>query len=461
MATEVLVFVPGTLGSELWDGNDRVWPGSIFDAITGFSDKKFQRLLKPALVPRDILRSAAGGLVGIYASWIKSFEAIRRGGTQLFTENPTPGTPKTLQVFPYDWRVDLRLTADKLAAFLDRIIGTIPDADIKLVCHSMGGVLSRFYVESGKFEERPAFSKISLLVTFGTPHNGAPVAFAGAVGLHKTEFLSVSQTRQLANDPRYPSLYQLFPVPGHSFIWGSDDGAAINSVDADDPVLVARFGLSASGLTAWKELRTGLTVTRPAHIRYFFVVGTRQETLARFSWDGEVLTKEELDDAGDGTVSLLSAMDPGIQSEFVGKSHVSLIDTRPARETLAALFRGTTVFSAASIKVTLSVRKIVVMTDEDVHVQIEFEPEVALFKGTLRFQRADLPDLPDPTSTPDFIDVAFVPPVPVELNSVSILYINLKCAPITVRGIYRPVLLEYRNATEIIGPHFVVQQEQA
>ena len=250
MATEILVFLPGTLGSELWSGDDRVWPGTPWDAIRGFSDERFQRLLQPDLEPRDIIRSAAGGIISIYDSWIDAFEGISRDGAPLFQEHPGDGRTPTLRVFPYDWRVDLRVTADRLAAFLDGIAARTPDADLKLVCHSMGGLVARYYLESGLFTGRAAHAKVSLLVTLGTPHNGAPVAFAAAIGQHHVTFLSQEQTKTVANDPRYTSLYQLFPDKTHSFIWDRDAGASIADRPADDQALVAAFGLRPAGLDA-------------------------------------------------------------------------------------------------------------------------------------------------------------------------------------------------------------------
>jgi hypothetical protein len=456
MPTDVLVFVPGTTGSELFDGKERAWPGSLLDWTTGFSDIKFERLMKPTLMPGDIIRSVAGGIVSIYAPWIRAFEAIRRGPQQLFRENPPTGAPPTLRPFPYDWRLDLEVTTPRLATFLDDILSTIPDADIKLVCHSQGGMLGRFYLESGKFDSRPAFSRVSLFATFGTPHNGAPIAYAAAVGLHKADFLSLTQTRQLASDNQYPSLYQLFPDPSHSFIWRSATAAALENVPPNDPGLVSNFGLSQSNLARWQSFRKGLTGKRPPGVRYFYVIGSRQETLTRLSWDSSgVLTKEELEDAGDGTVSLLAAMEIATQSEFVGKSHVSLIETLPARQALAALFGAETLF-AADGDITLAVRKVVVTTNEAIHVQIEFRGAPSRVTGDLRIQRADIPDPEAPPASPVFRDVNFVKPITIDITSAGIEFLNLKCPPITTRGVYRPVF--NTDGRDAVGPRFIVQE---
>ena len=458
MATTVLVFVPGTLGSELLDAQGRVWPGSLLEALTKFDTDKFARLLAPNLRPGDIIRSAAGGLVPIYKPWIEAFEAIVDDKLeQLFRENPSEGQPKTLRPFPYDWRLDLQDTTGALAGFLDSILTTIPDADIKLVCHSQGGMLGRFYLESGQFDARPAFSQISLFATFGAPHNGAPIAFAAAVGLHKADFLTTGQTRTLANSSQCPSLYQLFPASNHSFIWDSRKSSAAASLAADNATLVANFSLSEPNLAAWRAFRAGLTGRRPKHVRYFYVIGSRQQTLVRFIWDGsKTLTPEELDDAGDGTVSLLAAMELTTQSEFVGKSHASLIDTKQARETFASVFGAQTRF-AAGPEFSLSVRKPVVTTDEFIQVQIECRDTPDRLKAVLRFQRADIPDPAAPPTDLSFIDTSAAPVIPIDVTSVGLEFLNLKTPPITTRGVYRPVLIP-EGKPLVTGPRFVVQQ---
>jgi hypothetical protein len=464
MAMDILVFIPGTLGSELWDGDDKVWPGSLLEGLGGFSEKRFEQLLKPGLEPRDIVRSA-GGIIGIYRSWIDAFQAISRDGSTIFREEPVGGLPKTLHVFAYDWRVDLRNSAQRLAGFLDDIVKKTPDVDIKLICHSMGGVLARYFLESGQYTNQAAFPKISLLATLGTPHNGAPVAFAGAVGLHKASFLSVAQTRYLANDARYPSLYQLFPISSQSFIWSWDPKYALKSFTADDAGLVEYFKLTASSIAAWKAFRAGLTGVRPEHVRYFFIIGSRQQTLVRHRWSppsqtppvAASLRREELEDSGDGTVPLLGAMDTHTQCQLVGKSHVSLIETRPARATLAALFGATTLFAEGPKVITLAVRDTAVTISDSIHVLIEFEPGVDRFRGELSFQRAMLPAAGVQGVAPKFGAYPAAKPIPIELAGAAFTYVKLKSPPISVTGVYRPVLHQDGGAADVVGPAFAVQ----
>lgn len=461
MKTDIMVFVPGTLGSELWLGNEKVWPGSLLEAVTGFSEARFSKLLRPDLVPRDIVRAAGGDLIGIYRSWIDAFQGIVRDGAVLFREAPEAGKPKTLYPFAYDWRANMEDTASKLATFLDTAAASAPNVELHLVGHSMGGLLARYYLESGKFENHAAMSKVATLITFGTPHNGAPIALAGIGGLHKTSFMSLDQSRRLANDDRYPSLYQLIPAPTHQCVWDADRAKAHASYPADAAEIVAAAGLSTNGLAAWKSFRAGLSGSKPARVRYFYLVGSRQTTMTRLEYDNGVLQPLEIEDGGDGTVPLLASVDPSVQTAFVGKSHTTLIDTKPARVTLAGIFGADILLSAAALgpQITLTVRDPSVSVVDSIHLLIEFDPPVSELRGTLSWQRASAPAPGQPEGEAPFHDLADGNKVRIELSAPSVDYINCTTKPIDVPGIYRPVLrLDAQPTVPIVGPAFAVQQ---
>jgi hypothetical protein len=461
--TDVLVFLPGVLGSELWLGNDKIWPGSLVEAITGFSEERFKTLLTPDLVAKDIVRTAAG-VVGVYSQWIKALEAISRKGVRIFREVPETGETKTLFAFAYDWRKDLIQATELFADYLDNVvIVTVPNGDIHLVCHSLGGLIARYYLESKNFEHRAAYGRIKLLATFGTPHNGAPIAFAGAAGLHKTNFLSLDQSKRLANDSRYPALFQIFPDNSHRFIWSAKMSDRYSTFDTDDSSISAAYTLEAKNMSKWAAFRAGLSGNRPNSVRYFYVIGSRQETLVRFLWDGNSLTKVELDEAGDGTVPLAGAMQSGTQSDFVARSHVDLIDSRPSRETLARLFGADTLFAVDGTTISLSIRDRVVTTEDDIHVQIIFDPGVSVFKGALTWQRAKLPADGSEPGQGDFRDFPSGGVQRIEVIGTHTSYLNVLASPMLFRGIYRPVLTgdAAPPSPPILGPAFFVQSPGA
>ena len=74
--------------------------------------------------------------------------------------------------FPYDWRRDNRVAAHQLAASCRQWLASrrqqYPDAQLVLLGHSMGGLVSRYYLEvlGGWRDTRR-------LITFGTPYRGS------------------------------------------------------------------------------------------------------------------------------------------------------------------------------------------------------------------------------------------------------------------------------------------------
>ena len=113
---------------------------------------------------------------------------------------------------------DLIVAADRLAELVDRVGRLHPGADVDLIAHSQGGVVARAYLELVAEEWAPGRPRIEHLVTFATPHTGAPAA--GLVGdLERRAWgrlLLDGATRWAAGggplpDPRSPAVVQLAP----------------------------------------------------------------------------------------------------------------------------------------------------------------------------------------------------------------------------------------------------------
>jgi len=128
--------------------------------------------------------------------------------------------------FPYDWRQDCRLLADRLNLFADEVIKRVGlmkgdytgyNGPVDIVCHSMGGLVAADCVNrfgaSGKFRK---------VVSFGTPFHGSVEAvWKLTVGLWS--FTSGS-SRERISSRTIPSVYQLLPTYK-------------GAVDADEPEL--------------------------------------------------------------------------------------------------------------------------------------------------------------------------------------------------------------------------------
>lgn len=363
--TEAVILLPGVMGSELFLGLDgdenreKIWPGAVSELLLPY--KKMAQLLDPNLTVGDVIRNVS--LSNQYDSLIDAL------GTCGFVEN---AKKPTLMVCPYDWRKDNGLAADRLAdkvTDLRHIHGA--GLVINLVAHSMGGLVSRYFLESGRYSEasHPGFADVRRLVTIGTPHRGAPLALHAAMGQIKRLFLNASQVKQVANDPNFPALYQLMPPPSEPFLWDANLASRLTPKSPHDPAVAAQLGLSNVNLASAAAFHASLDVAkRPAGVDYFCFVGTRQSTISNARFDfaseaGSLPAPVETDDGGDGTVPSWSASFAGMQQLLVGGDHGSLYKPIEVLKTLASLLGKGGVLAAMVVgdAVRLSVRDEVVV----------------------------------------------------------------------------------------------------
>jgi pimeloyl-ACP methyl ester carboxylesterase len=109
--------------------------------------------------------------------------------------------------FPYDWRASNRWAAEALDAFIRpklhawRQSSGAADAKLWLVCHSMGGLVARYFLEALGGTDITRH-----LVTIGTPHRGAPKAvnaLVNGLGVGPLDFSGVIRS--------FASTYELLP----------------------------------------------------------------------------------------------------------------------------------------------------------------------------------------------------------------------------------------------------------
>lgn len=310
---QVLVLIPGIMGSVLMDGNDVVWPGTLGEYIGTYN--RMTSLLKPDLVATDVIRKL--GLIDQYHGLITSL------GRAYLSE-----ADGTLRVYPYDWRKDNALAAAGLADLIDQLIHeNDANVEVTLLAHSMGGLVARSYLESPLYQERIGLKHVRTLVTMGTPHRGAPMALAAAVGLEKRLWLSADQVKMVANDENFPSLYQLIPPQGEPFVWTRAADKRSIPLDIYDAALALKLGLSQNNLLAAQRFHKTLNLAnKPEHVRYFTFTGNLKTTVHAMeiiSFDGRSsqLRRRERASGGDGTVPIWSAALPGTQGELVDGTH--------------------------------------------------------------------------------------------------------------------------------------------
>lgn len=374
----LVVFIPGIMGSELFLDDELIWPGPLSSLIGPY--EKMEELLRLDLRVGDVIRKFA--ISEQYRALIRDL------GTFGFREGAT------LFLHPYDWRRSNALAAAGLADRIDRAVGSAgEETEVTLIAHSMGGLVSRYYLESGRFADRPGFRAVRRLITLGTPHLGAPLALTAALGKEKRLFLSAAQVRRLVDDPRYPSLYELLPPQGQPFAWNVEPGSGLPPTDVYDPAIAARLRLRRENLAAAQAFRADLDpARRPREVRYFFFVGSRQATIAAVTVDlriGDPVTRVEAEDGGDGTVPIWSAALAGFQSRPVGGEHGTIYKNEELRRTLGLLL-GYTGTLAAVERVEVAVRDRVIEPEQPLHVALSISSGTNDLKGELRLSRAEL-----------------------------------------------------------------------
>lgn len=380
------IVIPGIMGSVLELRGEVIWPGSPLDLYLPYN--KMSKLMDANLVATDLIRN-----VSISEQYQKLIDDLSKCN---FREDDNP---KTLYVCPYDWRKDNALAAQKLADLIDQVTQN-GAAEISLIAHSMGGLISRYYLESGEFDGRPGFSSIRRLLTLGTPHRGSPLALSAAIGKEKRLFLNADQVQLLVNDSRYPALYQLLPPRSEPFAWNEDQKAEFGKVDVYDADIAKALGLSADNLQSAQAFHSKLDINRRPKfrgdpIRYFFFVGTRQTTISSVNvlqiGPGQYqVRKTELEDAGDGTVPIWSAGITGIQGQPVGGEHGTIYRNDVLRRTMATLLGAKGVLAAAPMQVEVALRERVVHPADIVHAALTFGAGVDKLAGKLVIQLAEV-----------------------------------------------------------------------
>jgi pimeloyl-ACP methyl ester carboxylesterase len=235
--------------------------------------------------------------------------------------------------FPYDWRRDNRVAARKLAKGAEGWLASwreksgAADAKLILVGHSMGGIVSRYYLEC-----LDGWRNTRVLVTFGTPYSGSLNSVGtlvnglkkkiGPVGIDLSELV-----RSLT------AIYQLLPTYA---CYDGGDGNLVGVSEATIPNVDRQKTKAAAEFH--DEIRDAVTAHEQEdeylENRYDIrpVVGILQSTFqsARAAGDGVTLLRsyDGEDQGGDGTVPRVSATPAEVEREanamFASERHASL-----------------------------------------------------------------------------------------------------------------------------------------
>jgi hypothetical protein len=182
--SDVIVLVPGILGSALVKDGREVW-GASGSSIAG-NLITFGNALRTLELPHRIgYNDPKDGVTAPHVLpklyMVPTFWKADGYGrlTNRLKERFTltlaiDGQAGNLLEFPYDWRLSNQLNAQRLSEavtpVLDRWRQTTknPNAKLIFICHSMGGLVARYFLEV--LGGRELTSK---LITIGTPYQGS------------------------------------------------------------------------------------------------------------------------------------------------------------------------------------------------------------------------------------------------------------------------------------------------
>jgi len=298
-----VVFVPGLMGSELWLGDERVWP----NVKTLFTNPELYAYpSKIPLEPRNIVDE-----VVIVPNLIKVDQYNRLG--DYFVDELHFNRGVDFFEFPYDWRQDVRTSAAQLGELVESLPTNQP---IVIIGHSLGTMVTRYYVECLGGDKR-----IERMILMGGPHKGVvKVLISFLVGPDVVPFgIMGERLRKILMT--FPSSYQILPV----YPLGSDhQGNKINFLEDENWLDPQYLPLQKLGREFRNELHRSAGKLPTISIFGYGISTVSDVSLSRDP-GGKIETIDFLrNDIGDGSVLELSAFLPGSEIHPVHQHHGEL-----------------------------------------------------------------------------------------------------------------------------------------
>jgi pimeloyl-ACP methyl ester carboxylesterase len=304
-----IIFVPGVGGSRLWNGNYPLWPIPAPFHMTDLflkSDGKTPLTSGVKVTATDILRAAPGNFYGGFIDYLQ-------------TKNYT--LDKDLFLFPYDWRLDNTGHLDALDSLVNKVLKKTDSEKVILIAHSMGGIITRAYVQSD------GASKVDTLITIGTPFYGAVKPYYALVHGYDFGNDAVSNMAMKIMAQNASAVYQLLPrVPFVTDILTDDYMPLSESYSIHyKEVAEGRVKYYETEKNGWHFNKTLLdeadafhsklgTKKDPAHlppgVKHYVIVGAGISTLTGYKLE-DIGTDKKYSEVGNRKVVHLPQFGPG------------------------------------------------------------------------------------------------------------------------------------------------------
>ncbi|MGA5876876.1 lipase family alpha/beta hydrolase [Streptomyces cellulosae] len=359
MEHDLVVFVPGFLGTRLCRDGQDVWARCSERLLDSAASALTEVALPPGLgdaLPDDPHRLDAGGLLQMPDSVPGLLSCL--GYPDL---RAALGDPPNAQIVPfgYDWRLSHRLVArqlkERVARELDRWRAEADahhpdradDPRVILVCHGTGGLVGRHYLECEDGRETAR-----TLITLGTPQKGlvqaarllAGQAVPGEAGAHGDVAARLNEAlREWALG--LPSVAEMLPV----FPSVRSEGGRHERMLTQRPVPGLPSEAVHQALAFHEEFRLACdrharSGPRPYGVHCLGSVGfPTSEALVLPAGPGGDVLADDLPGPGDGTVPRRSALAEWTGAEpmlWTGFRNADLASAPALRDTMLAVRRG-------------------------------------------------------------------------------------------------------------------------
>jgi len=217
MSTEIkdlIVILPGIMGSVLEKNGKVIWDISGKSFLSTIQSSK-ELILKSddwddGVVATRVMQDfyIVPGIIKIIDGYTRLRECLLGGTLRIYPKSSDNPDLVNYYEFPYDWRRDNRISAHKLKQFIDERLenwrqhSEHKDAQVILLAHSMGGLVSRYYLEVLE-----GWRDCRALLTFGTPYRGSAKVMPAIVEGYQKTFLDFTEAVR-----SFTSVYQLLPI---------------------------------------------------------------------------------------------------------------------------------------------------------------------------------------------------------------------------------------------------------
>jgi Lecithin:cholesterol acyltransferase len=350
--SDVIILVPGILGSVLVKNGREVW-GASGSSIAGnliTFGKALGRLELPQGIghddPKDgVVAPRVLPRLHMIPTFWKADGYGRLAGRlkERFTlTQATDEQAGNLLEFPYDWRLSNQLNAQRLSQAVIPILERWrratknPTAKLIFICHSMGGLVARYFLEV--LGARELTRK---LITIGTPYQGSINALDALVNGLFLGFgpIGVSVDKLVRS---FPSVHQLLPTydcldVGDGKL-GDLSGADLPNVKQNDVAEAFAFHSQIAN-----------AIEQDPKYETFAIKGidqpTSQSALLHNGKIEPIRSYKGEDKSGDGTVPRPSSHPPEWERErssvFVSQSHAVLQSTDSILTQIFGMLTGT------------------------------------------------------------------------------------------------------------------------